>query len=149
MTIEIKHQIGLGDIHEAALNIRKTVFVLEQGVPLSDELDNQIAEESATHIVAYLNGSPVATARVLEEHPGIWHIQRVATLKPMRGQGLGSQLLAYIEALASDPDHHIHTLELGAQITAKTFYEKLNFQTYGSEFLEAGIMHINMKKELK
>ncbi|MGY3743654.1 GNAT family N-acetyltransferase [Leuconostoc inhae] len=147
MRIEIKHQLGLGVIHDDALNIRKTVFVGEQGVALTDEMNNPLAEKKALHIVAYVNGQPAATARVLEENPGIWHVQRVATLHAMRGQGLGSQLFDYIESLA--PFYHIHMLDLGAQIQARKFYEQLKFHTYGSEFSEAGITHIGMKKELK
>ena len=147
MTIEIKHQLGLGVIHDDALNIRTTVFVGEQGVSLADEMDNPLAEEKALHIVAYVNGQPAATARVIEENTGIWHVQRVATLYAMRGQGLGSQLFDYIENLA--PIYHIHTLALGAQIQARKFYDRLNFHTYGSEFSDAGIAHISMKKELK
>ncbi|MEX0381632.1 GNAT family N-acetyltransferase [Leuconostoc sp. MS02] len=147
MTLEIKHQLGLGSIHDDALHIRTTVFVAEQGVSLSDEMNDQLTEETALHIVAYINGNPAATARVLEENTGVWHVQRVATLQALRGQGLGSQLFDYIEQLA--PFFHIHTLDLGAQVQAKKFYERLNFKTYGSEFQEAGIVHIGMKKELK
>lgn len=146
MTVEIKHQIGLGAIHDDALTIRTAVFVAEQGVPMHLELDNPTVEATALHIVAYVDGKLAGTARVFEEHPGIWHVQRVATLYPMRGQGIGRQLLAYIEKLA--PGYHIQTLELGAQIQAKGFYENLGFQAFGDEFYDANILHINMKKEL-
>lgn len=146
MTVEIKHQIGLGTIHDDALTIRTAVFVAEQGVPMHLELDNPTVEATALHIVAYVDGKLAGTARVFEEHPGIWHVQRVATLYPMRGQGIGRQLFAYIEKLA--PSYHIQTLELGAQIQAKGFYENLGFQAFGDEFYDANILHINMKKEL-
>lgn len=146
MTVEIKHQIGLGTIHDDALTIRTAVFVAEQGVPMHLELDNPTVEATALHIVAYVDGKLAGTARVFEEHPGIWHVQRVATLYPMRGQGIGRQLVAYIEKLA--PGYHIQKLELGAQIQAKGFYENLGFQAFGDEFYDANILHINMKKEL-
>ncbi|WKY79235.1 GNAT family N-acetyltransferase [Leuconostoc lactis] len=146
MTVEIKHQIGLGTIHDDALTIRTAVFVAEQGVPMHLELDNPTVEATALHIVAYVDGKLAGTARVFEEHPGIWHVQRVATLYPMRGQGIGRQLFAYIEKLA--PGYHIQTLELEAQVQAKGFYENLGFQAFGDEFYDANILHINMKKEL-
>ncbi|MGX7041753.1 GNAT family N-acetyltransferase [Leuconostoc lactis] len=146
MTIEIKHQIGLGPSHDDALTIRTTVFVAEQGVPMQLELDDPAIEATALHIVAYVDGKLAGTARVVEEHPGIWHVQRVATLYPMRGQGIGRQLFAYIEKLA--PGYHIQTLELGAQIQAQGFYENLGFQAFGDEFDDANILHIHMKKEL-
>lgn len=146
MTVEIKHQIGLGPIHDDALTIRTTVFVAEQGVPMQLELDAPTIEAAALHIVAYVDDKLAGTARVFEEQSGVWHVQRVATLYPMRGQGIGRQLLAYIEKLA--PGYHIHTLELGAQMQAKGFYENLGFQAFGDEFYEADILHIHMKKEL-
>jgi hypothetical protein len=34
---------------------------------------------------------------------------------------------------------------LGSQKHAASFYEKLGFQAYGEEFVEAGIAHISME----
>ncbi|GMA69919.1 acetyltransferase [Leuconostoc litchii] len=146
MKIEIKHEQGLGTIHDDALLIRKAVFIVEQGVNVADELNDQSAEENAIHIVAYANSKLAATARVIIESDNIWHIQRVATLQSLRGYGLGTALLNYIEDLA--PSYNIQQLVLGAQIQARGFYELLGFETTGTPFMEAGIEHIHMKKEL-
>ncbi|MGX7052393.1 GNAT family N-acetyltransferase [Leuconostoc palmae] len=146
MTILIKHQTGSGSVHDDALYIRKTVFVEEQGVPLSEELDDLGNAMQFQYLVAYINNKPATTARVIEEESGVWHIQRVATLPEMRHRSLGRQMMRYIEELS--PTYHIHTLRLGAQLQAENFYRQLDFTPYGSSFLEAGIMHINMKKEL-
>lgn len=146
MKIQIKHEQGLGTIHEDALAIRNAVFVVEQGVDIKDELNDQAAEENAIHIVIYANNQLAATARVLAESNDTWHIQRVATLSQLRGQGLGRQLIEYIETLA--PSYGIQTLVLGAQIQARGFYESLDFIATGIPFFEAGIQHIHMKKEL-
>jgi len=43
MKIQIKHAQGLGPIHEDALAIRKAVFIVEQGVDIKDELNDQTA----------------------------------------------------------------------------------------------------------
>jgi len=53
MKIQIKHEQGLGPIHVDALAIRKAVFIVEQGVDIKDELNDQAAEENAIHIVIY------------------------------------------------------------------------------------------------
>lgn len=146
MTIEIKHQKGIGPIQADALIIRKTVFVIEQGVAIADEMDDPSAEEEAIHIVAYVDGKLAATARVLPESATTWHVQRVATLYPARGKGLGSKLFAYIEQLA--PEYGIKTLVLGAQVQARGFYDRLGFSAFGEAFIDAGIQHIHMKKAL-
>lgn len=39
----------------------------------------------------------------------------------------------------------ITDFHLSAQITAIGFYEKMGFEPFGEEFIEAGIKHINMK----
>ena len=43
----------------------------------------------------------------------------VATLFPLRGQGLGRKLMEYIETLA--PSYGIQNLVLGAQVQARDF----------------------------
>lgn len=146
MKIQIKHEQGLGPIHEDALAIRKAVFIVEQGVDIKDELNDQAAEENAIHIVIYVDNKLAATARVLAESDDTWHIQRVATLFPLRGQGLGRKLMEYIETLAAS--YGIQNLVLGAQVQARGFYESLGFAAIGATFFEAGIQHIHMKKEL-
>ncbi|WP_223329570.1 GNAT family N-acetyltransferase [Leuconostoc mesenteroides] len=127
------------------LNTR-TGFFVEQGVDIKDELNDQAAEENAIHIVIYVDNKLAATARVLAESDDTWHIQRVATLFPLRGQGLGRKLMEYIETLA--PSYGIQNLVLGAQVQARGFYESLGFAAIGATFFEAGIQHIHMKKEL-
>ncbi|MCM0599614.1 GNAT family N-acetyltransferase [Periweissella fabalis] len=127
-----------------ALKIRKAVFVTEQGISLTDELDQ--LDDQAWHYVAYLKQQPVATARVIAESPAKWHIQRVATVAAARHQGLASAIMNKISADATA--HNINSLTLGAQITAQEFYETLGFNTYGNEFIDAGILHINMIKKL-
>ena len=42
----------------------------------------------------------------------------------------------------------VHTLDLGAQVSALGFYEKLGFKAEGDIFLDAGIEHRNMVLKL-
>ena len=73
-------------------------------------------------------------------------IQRVATLKNHRGNGYAANLVtAAIEFLKLK---NITCVELHAQLQAMPFYEKLGFQAFGSEFLDADIPHMAMKKTI-
>ena len=47
---------------EDCFEIRKCVFVKEQGVPLENEFDQY--EDYSFHIVGYINGVPMASARI-------------------------------------------------------------------------------------
>src|SRR2546426_12839481 len=72
---------------ELATPIRFTVFVEEQGVPREIELDEM--DERSLHALAFEDGQPVATGRLLPDG----HIGRMAVLKKWRGRGIGGPVL--------------------------------------------------------
>ena len=39
-------------------------------------------------------------------------------------------------------------MELHAQLTARRFYERAGYAAVGEEYLEAGIAHVTMRREL-
>lgn len=142
--MEIKTTGALDDpIYQDALAIRRKVFIEEQGVAPELELEG---EAGPRYFVGYLAGRPVVTARAFTEKPGVWHIQRVATVKEARGKGLAQELLLALEASAHEQG--IKKLTLGAQDQAQGFYEKLGYHVVGEGFLDAGIAHHRMDKEL-
>jgi predicted GNAT family N-acyltransferase len=141
----VSKEYGVGELSREALKIRQTVFVAEQGVPLDLELDNYDA--ATTHYVGFTESQPVTTARVLVTDNGNnWHIQRVATLSDARGHGYAGKIMETIIEDAREAG--VRTLDLGAQLTALNFYEKLGFVTEGQVFLDAGIEHQNMRLKL-
>ncbi len=46
------------------LALRRTVFIEEQGVSEADEVDG--LDDSATHLLAFVDGAPAGTARLLQ-----------------------------------------------------------------------------------
>lgn len=132
------------ETYKEALQIRHKVFVDEQGVPVNLEIDE--LEAVTEHVVLYKEDQPVATARILELENATYKVQRVATLKPFRGQGCGARLMQEIESHVKKAD--AQKLILGAQNTAIPFYEKLGYTTEGEEFMDAGIPHHNMIKNI-
>ncbi|WP_311408241.1 GNAT family N-acetyltransferase [Liquorilactobacillus uvarum] len=131
------------DVYHDALYIRKNVFVKEQQVPVELEIDN---EQAAQYYVAYKGKIAVATARILHEKDGAWHIQRVATLKDYRHQGFAKKLLEKIEADAVSEGAAY--LTLGAQDQARAFYLALGYVAVGDGFMDAGIPHHRMDKKI-
>jgi predicted GNAT family N-acyltransferase len=121
--------------------IRHQVFVNEQHVPADMELDQHDA--SCDHLLAFNDhGTAIGTVRLLPDG----HIGRMAVLAEFRGNGVGTQLLEDILALAKTKG--MHTVALYAQTQAAEFYAKHQFITTGQEFLEAGIPHIEMQRRL-
>ena len=138
-------RIRLCDWKEArveALSIRELVFVREQGVPLELELDEWDAPSDHALAVSALC-TAVGTGRLLPDG----HIGRMAVLKDWRGQGIGAALLQTLMELARERGHT--RARLNAQASAIGFYRRYGFETVGSEFMDAGIAHVLMQRELK
>lgn len=145
MTIAAKWTTDLtSDIYQAALRIRHEVFVDEQDVPLDLEIDD--LEDQTQHIVLFQNENPIAVARIYALDDGVYKVQRVATLKKYRGQGYGAALMKEIELKIIELGGT--KITLGGQNTALPFYEKLGYTIEGDEFMDAGIPHHTMIKNI-
>ncbi len=134
---------------QRCLEIRRLVFIEEQGVQKNLELDG--LEHACTHfLVWHEEGDPpdraIGTARLWTDEQGQAKAQRVAVLAAARESGAGRSLMRRLEATARDRGH-TH-LALGAQRDAITFYEGLGYRAYGEEFDDAGIPHRMMEYEL-
>lgn len=125
---------------EALLAIRFDVFVNEQQVP--PELEIDIHDPQATHLIARIADDFVGTARMLTDG----HIGRVAVRKPWRHQGVGHQLMQHLINAARS--QHIPHVYLNAQCDALAFYNRLGFAAEGPVFDDAGIPHRRMTLSL-
>jgi predicted GNAT family N-acyltransferase len=124
-------------LFEQAANIRRKVFVEEQGVDPMLEYDN---EEKANHYLVLYNEIPVGAARWRETDKGI-QLERFAVLPEFRNRGIGTALLK--EVLA-DVVPMVKKVYLHAQVRAMPFYERYGFVKEGVSFIEAGIKHFAM-----
>lgn len=140
--MKIKSGIGASQVNMDALLIRDIVFIGEQGI--DPDLEHDQTDYERTHYVGYLDQQPVVTGRV-NATDQTWHLERVATLKDYRGQGLAKKLLEFI--LQEAMNQKIKLVELDAQTTAKSFYAKLGFEAFGVPFYEAGLEHIKMQRK--
>ena len=130
------------DVREDAQQLRIEVFVIEQGVPIELEWDE--GDEVSIHAVAYDDaGLAIATGRLLPDG----HIGRMAVRQSARGNGIGSQVLKTLLAVAAREGHT--ELVLHAQLHAWGFYERHGFVGEGEEFMEAGIAHKRMRLKLR
>lgn len=124
--------------------IRTDVFVTEQQVPLENEIDE--FEDVSTHIIGYdENHQPIATARY-RQYEDMAKIERVAVVKEQRKNGIGRQLMEFLEEQIKQEGYTFVTLN--GQIQAQAFYESLGYSPTGDVFLEENIEHITMQKQL-
>jgi predicted GNAT family N-acyltransferase len=128
---------------DSAYAIRYAVFVEEQGIAAELEIDAY--DPIAQHVLAFVDGQCVATARIFldEQDPSKAKIGRMAVLKDFRGQGIGTALLG--EAIRAGMMQGASVFELHAQHSAAPFYAKLQFKPHGAIFDEVGIPHQCMR----
>ncbi|HUR13143.1 MAG TPA: GNAT family N-acetyltransferase [Mycobacteriales bacterium] len=124
----------------SAYALRHEVFVVAQGVPADLELDE--LDAVCDHAVAVLDGAVVGTGRLLPNGT----IGRMAVADAVRGQGVGAAVLRCLEDQARARGYGV--VELHAQLHAAGFYDKAGYTPYGEVYLEAGIEHVSMRKEL-
>lgn len=118
--------------------IRRKVFIEEQGVP--EELEWDDDDAGAIHLLAVdADGTPIGCARLLPDG----HIGRMAVLQAWRGRGVGKALLQRALELARAEGHA--SVRLSAQTHAAGFYRRHGFIAEGDGYLEAGIPHLAMK----
>ena len=127
--------------YQAALRVRRLVFVQEQGGPLEDEPDQY--DPGARHFVMVQADEVIGAARIYQPEAALTKIGRVCLLPEHRGRGLGELLMR--ELLRYAASHNGARVVLDAQCYAIPFYERLGFQVVGEEFLDAGIPHRRME----
>jgi predicted GNAT family N-acyltransferase len=126
-----------------ALFVRRSVFVEEQNVPVEEEIDQ--FENESVHFVVYDQNKPIAAGR-FRTIEGIGKIERICVLPAYRHRGIGKLIMEEIEQFAREQG--IQKAKLNAQTHAQPFYEKLGYETISDVFLDAGIPHVAMVKQL-
>ncbi|MEA5138007.1 GNAT family N-acetyltransferase [Arcicella rigui] len=130
------------------LQLRNEVFIVEQNCPFQD-LDDK--DFYSFHFMGFDTDTQkiVAYTRLLP--PGISYseasIGRVVTSPMARGTGIGKVLMQKsidtLEEMFASAN-----IRIGAQLYLKNFYESFGFQQDSEVYLEDGIEHILMIREV-
>ena len=136
-------------LFEKYLALRKEVFVDEQQVDISleidyyDTLDNQLVD----HFAFMVKDIVIGTCR------GIWtsfnrvRLGRFSIHNSIRHQGFGLKFLRSVESYYLD--NNVESIYLHAQVQALPFYLQAGYLPKGEIFDDAGIDHIECTKILK
>ncbi len=121
---------------------RAEIFLLEQNIVCQD-LDD--TDYNSLHCFFFDGKRVTAYLRAFSSAEDTVTIGRVLTLK--HGQGLGSELMKKsIEEIQKR--FACKKISVHAQKQAAQFYEKLGFSVVSDEFLEEGVIHITMEREV-
>lgn len=124
------------------LQLRAEVFVVEQACAFQD-MDG--SDNKAIHVLGTAGGELVAYARCFPA--GIKFpeasIGRVITREPVRGSGMGHELMR--QSIACVGQHWgEQPIRIGAQARLEKFYLQHGFLTAGAPYIEDGIPHVEM-----
>ncbi len=125
------------------LALRHQVFCVEQGVPRELEQDGRDPE--ALHLVAVDGEAVVGTCRILTGSDP-WKLGRMAVRADRREAGIGRLLLDLAHRLAARAG--VTRITLSAQASVQGFYARQGYIRSGGEFMDAGIPHVTMDREI-
>lgn len=126
------------------LKARSAVFVVEQNCIYQDMND---LDYRSLHVFAMENGSVLAYLRAFVKDAESRTVQIGRVLTMQRGRGFGMQILETGIRLAAEK-LHADRIFVEAQSYAVGFYEKAGFQVCSDAYLDDGIPHVDMVKNL-
>lgn len=134
------------DTLKEALKIRNKVFTVEKGVPVDIEVDEyDDLNDDCDHFIIEYNSNKVGTIRCLKNND-IVKVQRFCILSNYRNLGIGNEVLKYIEEYYKKEQKS--KIIMDAKYSVYKFYEKCGYKAVSNKFIEAGIEHIKMEKDL-
>jgi ElaA protein len=131
------------------LRLRSDVFVVEQDCVFLD-LDGRDLEPDAEHLWIADDGGVAAELRLLREIAGggddEWSIGRVVARSDVRSTGVASRL--FLAGLDRLRELGCRSVTIGAQAYLVDWYGRFGFVRCGPRYLEDGILHVPMRRDL-
>jgi len=131
-------------LYKKVVRLREQVLRTPLGLKFSDK--DLETDKNEMIFVLTLDNQPVACvqARKLDSHTV--KLRQMAVHPDFQALGLGKQLLSQTEKVLKTKN--IKKIELNARKTGLKFYQKSGYDIYSDEFIEVGIPHFKMIKEI-
>jgi predicted GNAT family N-acyltransferase len=125
--------------------LRQNVLRIPLGLNLFDEDLN--AEKDWQKFGAFLNNRMIGCVMLTPLKDGAIKLRQMCVYDKLQGQGIGKQLVQHAEIWARENGFTV--MELHARYIAQGFYKKLDYVNSGDIFMEVGMEHQKMVKNLK
>ncbi|QDU54930.1 GNAT family N-acetyltransferase [Aeoliella mucimassa] len=130
--------------YQAELELRNQVLRIPLGLCVYDDpLDE---EHDQWHYGLFNGQQLVGCVIALPKSPTHVKLRQMAIDASQQKSGCGRLLLTTVEQQLVG--RGISSIELAARAVVAEFYEKLGYHRCGDEFVEVGIAHITMQKQL-
>ncbi|NMI01337.1 MSMEG_0567/Sll0786 family nitrogen starvation N-acetyltransferase [Pseudonocardia acidicola] len=132
--------------------IRRAVFVAEQGVFEASDDDAHDADPRTLHVLGLVDGVPAGTVRLFPlaadgDPTGDWQGDRLAVLPGSRTSGLGGPLVRF--AVATAAARGGRRMIAHVQPANETFFRRLGWTRRGEPELYVGRPHLLMDIDLQ
>ena len=109
------------------------------------EADRDGRDDEAVHLVAVEDGAVIGTCRLVYRG-AVARLGRMAVEAERRGRGVGRALLEEADRCARSAG--VSRISLHAQTHACSLYARGGYEQRGDVFVEEGIPHVAMEKQL-
>lgn len=134
-------ELTVDELYEI-IKSRTEIFLLEQKI-ICQDLDDM--DKESLHCFFYDGERVTAYLRAFKSGDDSAVIGRVLTLEHKKG--MGSQLMQ--KSIDEIKNYFkINKICVHAQKQAEKFYEKMGFKTVSGEYLEEGVVHVTMEKDV-
>lgn len=130
--------------YQQALQLRQDILRTPLNMKLS--MQDIEGEEHDIHIGGIYEDKVLAYCIISSLDTHMCKIRQVCVSTSMQGVGIGMKLMEYAEEVAIN--HGCTSVILHARKTVMSWYESLNYEIIGDEFMEVGIPHYKMIKNL-
>jgi predicted GNAT family N-acyltransferase len=130
--------------YKSGVELRDKILRKPLGLSIFD--GNLQAEINDCHICATIDLVVIGVLILKKINETTLQMKQVAVDESVRGQNIGRKMVNFAEQIAKDSGNN--TIVLNARETAIPFYEKLKYLKIGDTFIEIGIPHIKMMKNL-
>jgi hypothetical protein len=133
-----------GDLYSLEIELRERLLRAPLGLTFSsEELESESAE---LHFALVDDGEVRACAVIVPISSEHAKLRQMAVHENHQRHGLGSNLIRQIEAALRQ--RGFQQIQLHARAEAVPFYRRLGYQTAGDQFMEVGIVHWKMHRQL-
>ncbi len=144
MTLCLRWIDHLSPGYALAVALRRDILRKPLGLEFTEA---QLASESASfHLTAWAEEVLLGSLLLTPREGGSIQMRQVAVDDRQQGLGIGRHMVAEAEAEAGRQG--FTRMVLHARDSAVGFYLKLGYSPVGDEFIEVGIKHLEMQKQL-
>jgi predicted GNAT family N-acyltransferase len=131
-------------LYQSELMLR--FLVLREPIGMTLEQVTSSIEDQCLHFVLTLGNEVYGCVLLHLESSTNGRLLQMAVATNRQGEGLGSVLVKALEAHAIKLG--MVSISLHSRVEASGFYSSLGYKEFGERFMEVGIEHVKMRKEL-